>query len=69
MLINRFGGQDTVCDWSKTLSLDEQQRVAIARVFLSDQEFIVLDEATSALDEENETEIYEMLASTRFNFG
>jgi vitamin B12/bleomycin/antimicrobial peptide transport system ATP-binding/permease protein len=64
MLIDRFGGLDAVCDWSKTLSLGEQQRVAIARVFLSDQKFIVLDEATSALDEENETEIYEKLAST-----
>jgi putative ATP-binding cassette transporter len=64
MLIDRFGGLDAVCDWSKTLSLGEQQRVAIARVFLSYQKFIVLDEATSALDEENETEIYEKLAST-----
>jgi vitamin B12/bleomycin/antimicrobial peptide transport system ATP-binding/permease protein len=63
MLIDRFGGLDSVCDWSKTLSLGEQQRVAIARVFLSDQKFIVLDEATSALDEKNETEIYEKLAS------
>ncbi len=60
MLIDRFGGLDAECDWSKTLSLGEQQRV----VFLSDQKFIVLDEATSALDEENETEIYEKLAST-----
>ncbi len=63
-LIDRFGGLDSVCDWSKTLSLGEQQRVAIARVFLSEQKFIVLDEATSALDEENETEVYEKLAST-----
>ncbi len=62
-LIKRFGGLDAVCDWSKTLSLGEQQRVAIARVFLSDQKFIVLDEATSALDEENESEVYEKLAS------
>jgi putative ATP-binding cassette transporter len=55
---------DSVCDWSKTLSLGEQQRVAIARVFLSDKQFIVLDEATSALDEENEFEVYEKLASS-----
>ena len=63
-LIDRFGGLDAVCDWSKTLSLGEQQRLAIARVFLSGQQFIVLDEATSALDEENEAEVYEKLASS-----
>lgn len=63
-LIDRVGGLDSVCDWSKTLSLGEQQRVAIARVFLSDQEFIVLDEATSALDEDNEFSVYEKLASS-----
>lgn len=63
-LIDRFGGLDAVCDWSKTLSLGEQQRVAIGRVFLAKQRFIVLDEATSALDEDNEREIYEILAST-----
>jgi vitamin B12/bleomycin/antimicrobial peptide transport system ATP-binding/permease protein len=62
-LIDRFGGLDAVCDWSKTLSLGEQQRLAIGRVFLSGQKFVVLDEATSALDEENETEVYEKLAS------
>lgn len=62
-LIDRFGSLDAVCDWSKTLSLGEQQRLAIGRVFLSGQKFVVLDEATSALDEENETEVYEKLAS------
>ncbi len=36
-LIDRVGGLDTTCDWSKTLSLGEQQRVAIARVFLANQ--------------------------------
>ncbi len=63
-LIDRFGGLDAVCDWRKTLSFGEQQRLAIARVFLSGQQFIVLDEATSALDEENEAEVYEKLASS-----
>ncbi len=62
-LIDRVGGLDTTCDWSKTLSLGEQQRVAIARVFLANQKFVVLDEATSALDEENEREIYQRLAA------
>jgi vitamin B12/bleomycin/antimicrobial peptide transport system ATP-binding/permease protein len=62
-LVDRFGGLDASCDWSKTLSLGEQQRVALARVFLSQQKFIVLDEATSALDEKNESEVYDKLAA------
>ncbi len=61
-LIDRFGGLDATCDWSKTLSLGEQQRLAIGRVLLSGKKFVVLDEATSALDEENESEVYQELA-------
>ena len=61
-LVERVGGLDAICDWSKTLSLGEQQRIALARAFLSGQRFIILDEATSALDEQNEAELYESLA-------
>lgn len=61
-LIERVGGLEASCDWSKTLSLGEQQRIALARAFLSGQRFIILDEATSALDEQNEAELYEALA-------
>ncbi len=62
-LVERTGGLDATCDWAKTLSLGEQQRIALARVLLSGQRFIILDEATSALDEKNEAELYELLAS------
>ena len=41
-------------DWSKVLSLGEQQRVAFARLFLKKPAIAFLDEATSALGEENE---------------
>lgn len=61
-LIEHAGGLDVSGDWSKTLSLGEQQRVAIARILLSDEQFFVLDEATSALDEENEADIYKRIA-------
>ncbi|MBE8949961.1 MAG: ABC transporter ATP-binding protein/permease [Quinella sp. 3Q1] len=52
---------DTAEDWSRILSLGEQQRLAFARVLLSAPEYIFLDEATSALDEPRELEMYELL--------
>ena len=48
-------------DWSRILSLGEQQRLAFARVLLSEPDFLFLDEATSALDEPREQEMYQML--------
>ena len=52
---------DTTDDWSRILSLGEQQRLAFARVLLSAPDYIFLDEATSALDEPREIEMYELL--------
>ncbi|MBE8955267.1 MAG: ABC transporter ATP-binding protein/permease [Quinella sp. 2Q5] len=52
---------DTADDWSRILSLGEQQRLAFARVLLSAPDYIFLDEATSALDEPREIEMYELL--------
>ena len=53
---------DEVDDWSRILSLGEQQRLAFARVLLVKPDWLFLDEATSALDEPREAELYEMLA-------
>ena len=52
---------DTADDWSRILSLGEQQRLAFARVLLVAPDYIFLDEATSALDEPRELEMYEIL--------
>ena len=52
---------DAADDWSRILSLGEQQRLAFARVMLSAPDYIFLDEATSALDEPRELEMYELL--------
>ena len=52
---------DVADDWSRILSLGEQQRLAFARVLLSAPDYIFLDEATSALDEPREIEMYELL--------
>ena len=52
---------DEANDWSRILSLGEQQRLAFARVLLSAPDYIFLDEATSALDEPRELEMYNLL--------
>ena len=52
---------DVEDDWSRILSLGEQQRLAFARVLLTEPDFLFLDEATSALDEPREQEMYELL--------
>lgn len=48
-------------DWGNMLSLGEQQRIALARLFLRNPRFAFLDEATSALDEENQARLYQRL--------
>ena len=52
---------DVTDDWSRILSLGEQQRLAFARVLISAPDYIFLDEATSALDEPREIEMYNLL--------
>lgn len=52
---------DDIDDWSRILSLGEQQRIAFARILLIKPEWVFLDEATSALDEPTEKIMYELL--------
>ena len=52
---------DDVDDWSRILSLGEQQRLAFARVLLARPDWLFLDEATSALDEDMEKDLYDLL--------
>lgn len=63
-LPQRFpGGYDTIQDWSRVLSVGEQQRVAIARCLLASPPptMVVLDEATSALPVHDEEAVYQLL--------
>lgn len=61
-LVPRYdGGLDAVVDWSNTLSLGEQQRLAFGRVLLNRPSLVVLDEATSAMDMEAEARMYGLL--------
>ena len=61
-LAERVGGLDAALDWSKVLSVGEQQRLAFARALLARPRYVLLDEATSALDDANEAHLYEQLA-------
>ena len=55
--------------WSQKLSGGEQQRLAIARVFLKNPRWIFADEATSALDEAAEKTLYETLRTRVLSQG
>jgi vitamin B12/bleomycin/antimicrobial peptide transport system ATP-binding/permease protein len=54
---------DSVQDWSQRLSPGEQQRLAFARILLTEPAVLFLDETTSALDEQSEAELYGLLRS------
>ncbi|HXF89782.1 MAG TPA: ABC transporter ATP-binding protein/permease [Xanthobacteraceae bacterium] len=47
--------------WNRTLSLGEQQRLAIARALLQSPDVLFLDEATASLDEASESALYRLL--------
>jgi vitamin B12/bleomycin/antimicrobial peptide transport system ATP-binding/permease protein len=57
-LIDRLDEED---DWTRILSLGEQQRLAIGRVLLNRPRLVFLDEASSAWDEGLEHAMYRLL--------
>jgi putative ATP-binding cassette transporter len=57
-LVARLDEED---DWTRILSLGEQQRLAIGRVLMNRPEVVFLDEASSAMDEGLEHAMYWLL--------
>ncbi len=64
----QVGGFDVELDWANVLSLGEQQRLAFARLLLTQPRYAILDEATSALDLQNEERLYQKLHETQTTY-
>lgn len=60
-LIARLDDED---DWTRILSLGEQQRLAMGRVLLQQPQVVFLDEASSAMDEGLEHAMYQLLRTS-----
>ncbi|MEB3333130.1 MAG: ABC transporter ATP-binding protein/permease [Synechococcaceae cyanobacterium] len=60
-LAQRYPDLDVKQDWTRVLSLGEQQRLAFGRLLLHSPKMVVLDEATSAVDVPTEEHLYQML--------
>jgi len=56
-VLNRFNAY-SVADWASTLSVGEQQRIGMARLFYHRPSFAILDESTSAVDAMIEEKFY-----------
>ncbi len=67
-LPERVGGWDVELDWADVLSLGEQQRLAFARLLLTQPQYAMLDEATSALDVQNEEHLYRLLQAAAITY-
>jgi ABC-type transport system involved in cytochrome bd biosynthesis fused ATPase/permease subunit len=58
------GPNTPMTERGEPFSQGEQQRIAIARAFLSDRPCVILDEALNSLDEQSEIAIVEALDRT-----
>src|SRR5262249_21006525 len=59
-VLERVGGLDVEQDWSNTLSIGEQQLLALARLLLDNPPFALLDEAVNALEPTRARQIYQV---------
>ncbi|MCO5596316.1 hypothetical protein L7F22_050377 [Adiantum nelumboides] len=62
-LLEREGGWDSVPNWEDMLSLGEQQRLGMARLYFHQPKFAVLDECTNATSVDVEEHLYKIATS------
>jgi len=67
-LAKQFSGLEAIEDWEQVLSEGEQQRLAFARLLLTQPRYALLDEATSALDISNEALLYQQLQQSGMTY-
>jgi putative ATP-binding cassette transporter len=70
--VREHGGLDTVRKWHKVLSLEQQQRVSIARALLARPDFVFLAQLDSALSDAEHARVLKLLAErgiTCVSFG
>ncbi|CAE8612535.1 unnamed protein product [Polarella glacialis] len=67
-LPSRFEGFETTADWTRVLSLGEQQRLAATRCLVAKPKVAVLDEATSALPVADERNLYHCLQERNIGY-
>jgi putative ATP-binding cassette transporter len=60
---------DETDNWSRRLSVGEQQRIGFARAMLFKPDLLILDEATCALDEASEALLYQLLRALPGNLA
>jgi putative ABC transport system ATP-binding protein len=68
-LLSRVGLGDRIHHYPSQLSGGEQQRVAMARAFITDPKILFADEPTGNLDEENAGHIKELLFGMNKELG
>lgn len=62
-LLEREGGWDTTVNWEDMLSLGEQQRLGMARLFFHQPKYGILDECTNATSVDVEEHLYKLASS------
>jgi putative ATP-binding cassette transporter len=67
-VVGRVGGLGARYEWTRVLSLGEQQLVALARLLLCQPAYAFLDRAASALDEPHRARLYQLLAHTAITY-
>ncbi|HEY1941255.1 MAG TPA: SbmA/BacA-like family transporter [Roseiarcus sp.] len=68
LVVNQAGGLDTERDWGTLLSLNEQQRLAVAHILLASPQFVFLDRLGATLSSDQVHKILRMLTEASITY-